>query len=35
MLQIEYIHKEDLKPYAGNAKLHPAEQVEQIKNSIR
>lgn len=29
------MHKEDLKPYAGNAKLHPAEQVEQIKNSIR
>lgn len=35
MLKIEYLHKEDLKPYAGNAKLHPAEQVEQIKKSIR
>lgn len=34
-LKIEYLNKEDLKPYANNAKLHPAEQVEQIKNSIR
>lgn len=37
-LEIEYLKKEDLKPYANNAKLHPAEQVEQIeqiKNSIR
>ena len=34
-LKIEYLNKEELKPYANNAKLHPAEQVEQIKNSIR
>lgn len=34
-LKIEYLQKEDLKPYANNAKLHPAEQVEQIKKSIR
>lgn len=34
-LKIEYLNKEELKPYAKNAKLHPAEQVEQIKNSIR
>ena len=34
MLKIEYVKKEDLKPYANNAKLHPAEQVEQIKKSI-
>lgn len=34
-LKIEYVPKEALKPYVGNAKLHPAEQVEQIKNSIR
>jgi len=34
-LKIEYVKKEDLKPYVNNAKLHPAEQVEQIKNSIR
>lgn len=34
-LKIEYLPKEELKPYANNAKLHPAEQVEQIKNSIR
>lgn len=34
-LKIEYLNKEELKPYAKNAKLHPAEQVEQIKNSIK
>ena len=34
-LKIEYVKKEDLKPYVNNAKLHPTEQVEQIKNSIR
>lgn len=34
MLKIEYINKEDLKPYANNAKIHTAEQVEQIKASI-
>lgn len=34
-LQIEYVPKEQLKPYVNNAKLHPAEQIEQIKNSIR
>ena len=31
-LKIEYVPKEQLKPYFHNAKLHPAEQVEQIKN---
>ena len=30
-LKIEYLNKEDLKPYANNAKLHPAIQIEQIK----
>lgn len=34
-LKIEYLPKENLKPYANNAKRHPAEQVEQIKSSIR
>lgn len=34
-LKIEYVKKEELKPYANNAKLHPAEQVEQIKKSIQ
>lgn len=34
-LKIEYVNKEELKPYVNNAKLHPAEQVAQIKNSIR
>lgn len=33
-LKIEYVNKEDLKPYANNAKIHTAEQVEQIKKSI-
>lgn len=35
MLKIEYVKKEDLKPYANNAKIHTAEQVEQIKKSIK
>ena len=33
-LKIEYVSTDDIRPYAGNAKLHPAEQVEQIKESI-
>lgn len=35
LLKIEYLQKEDLKAYANNAKIHTAEQIEQIKNSIR
>ena len=34
MLKVEYLSPGELRPYSGNAKLHPAEQVEQIKNSI-
>ncbi len=34
-LKIEYVSKEQLKPYANNAKIHTGEQVEQIKKSIR
>lgn len=34
-LKVEYLDKKQLKPYANNAKTHPAEQVEQIKKSIR
>lgn len=34
-LKIEYIPTSELIPYAKNAKLHPEEQVEQIKASIR
>ena len=34
-LKIEYLSKDILKPYANNAKSHPKEQIEQIKNSIR
>lgn len=33
-LKIEYIKTEELKTYENNAKLHPAEQIEQIKKSI-
>lgn len=34
-LKIEYVSKQDLKPYANNAKIHTAEQIEQIKKSIK
>jgi len=33
-LKIEYLSKEELRPYANNAKIHTGEQVEQIKKSI-
>lgn len=33
-MKIEKIKIEDIKPYENNTKLHPTEQVEQIKNSI-
>lgn len=33
-LKIEYVDIDSIKPYLNNAKLHPAEQVEQIKKSI-
>ena len=33
-LQVEYIKTDELVPYGNNAKLHPAEQIEQIKKSI-
>lgn len=34
-LKIEYLPIDELKPYEHNAKLHPAEQIEQIKKSIQ
>ena len=34
-LKIEYISIDEIKAYPNNAKLHPAEQVEQIKESIK
>lgn len=34
-LQIEYVPIDSIKPYAGNAKQHPQEQIDQIKSSIR
>ena len=33
-MNIEYMRPSDLKPYDRNAKLHPADQVEHIANSI-
>ena len=33
-MKIEKIKIGEIKPYENNAKLHPAEQVEQIKKSI-
>lgn len=33
-LKIEYVPIESIKPYAGNAKKHPQEQIDQIKRSI-
>ena len=34
-MKIEYMKPEELTPYERNAKKHPKEQVEQIKESIR
>ena len=34
-MKIEKIKIEEIKPYENNAKLHPPEQVEQIKKSIK
>ena len=33
-LKIEYVDIDSIKPYNNNAKLHPVEQIEQIKKSI-
>lgn len=33
-LKIEYVPIDKIRPYEGNAKLHPARQIEQIKQSI-
>ena len=34
MLEIEYIDINEIKPYRGNAKKHPKDQIEQIKASM-
>lgn len=34
-LKIEYLSPGELIPYENNAKRHPAEQIEQIKESIK
>ena len=33
-LRIEYVSKDELRPYANNAKVHTDEQIEQIRHSI-
>lgn len=33
-LHIEYVSKDELRPYANNAKIHTDEQIEQIRHSI-
>ena len=33
-LKVEYVDIDTIKPYKKNAKLHPKEQIEQIKKSI-
>ena len=33
-LKIEYVDINSIKPYKNNAKLHPKEQIQQIKKSI-
>ena len=34
-LKVEYVDIDSIIPYENNAKLHPAEQIEQIKKSIK
>lgn len=34
-LEIEYVDINSIRPYENNAKLHPREQIEQIKESIK
>lgn len=33
-LKVEYVDLNEIAPYGMNSKLHPAEQIEQIKKSI-
>lgn len=33
-LKVEYVPIDSVKKYCNNAKLHPPEQIEQIKKSI-
>lgn len=33
--QVRWLSPDELIPYEMNAKMHPAEQVEHIANSIR
>jgi ParB-like chromosome segregation protein Spo0J len=33
-MNIEYTHVNELRPYAGNARIHSRKQIRQIANSI-
>lgn len=33
-LEIEYVDINSIKPYEKNVKLHPEEQIEQIKKAL-
>ena len=34
-LKVEYLRPDELIPYSGNAKQHPADQIKHIANSIK
>lgn len=34
-MKVVYLSPEELKPYPGNAKIHPPEQVERLANGIK
>lgn len=34
-LKIEYLSRDEIRPYENNAKKHPREQIDQIKKSIQ
>ncbi len=34
-IKIEYVSEDKIKPYKNNSKLHPPEQIELIKNSMK
>lgn len=34
-IKVEYVPIDSIKPYEGNAKEHPQDQIEQIKQSIK
>ena len=34
-MKVEYLRPDELVPYPGNAKQHPADQIRHIANSIK